>query len=456
VQDALEEVELNDLEEEHHDGSEEPAISEQDRYRLLVRSVTDYAIYMLDPKGRVTSWNPGAKRFKGYDEEEILGEHFSRFYTDEDRQSGLPARALETAAREGRFEQEGWRVRKDGTRMWAHVVIDPILSPSGKLMGYAKITRDISQQRAAQQALRASEERFRVLVQGVTDYAIYMLDPEGKVVSWNRGAQRFKGYAEEEIIGEHFSRFYTDEDRQSGLPARALQTAAREGRFEQEGWRVRKDGTRMWAHVVIDPLFDDDGQLIGFAKVTRDITEQKASREVLRRSEERFRLLVQGVKDYAIYMLDPEGRVANWNTGAQHFKGYTEQEIIGEHFSRFYTDEDRQSGLPARALETAAREGRFEREGWRVRKDGTRFWAHVVIDPIRDEEGVLVGYAKVTRDITEKREAQLALDEARARSVQSQKMEAGWATDWRDCARLQQPAGRRSGKSRSCAQTPAR
>jgi len=286
--------------------SEEPLISDGDRYRLLVGSITDYAIYMLDANGRVTSWNPGAKRFKGYDEAEIIGEHFSRFYTDEDRQSGLPAHALATAAREGRFEHEGWRVRKDGSRMWAHVIIDPILSPAGKLIGFAKVTRDISQQRAAQQALRASEQRFRLLVQGVTDYAIYMLDREGLVASWNRGAQRFKGYAEEEIIGQHFSSFYTDEDRKSGLPERNLEVAAREGRCEQEGWRVRKDGTRMWAHVVIDPLFDDDGHLIGFAKVTRDITEQKAARETLRRSEERFRLLVQGVKDYAIYMLDPE------------------------------------------------------------------------------------------------------------------------------------------------------
>ena len=270
----------------------------------------------------------------------------------------------------------------------------------------------------------ADEERYRLLVGAVTDYAIYMLDPDGRVTSWNPGAKRFKGYTEEEILGEHFSRFYTDEDRQSGLPARALNTAIREGRFEQEGWRVRKDGTRMWAHVIIDPILSPSGTLLGFAKITRDISEQKAAQQALRASEERFRLLVQGVKDYAIYMLGPDGRVANWNTGAQTFKGYTEQEIVGEHFSRFYTDEDRQSGLPARALATAASEGRFEQEGWRVRKDGTRFWAHVVIDPIRDEDGVLIGFAKVTRDITEKRRAQQALDEARAHFIQSQKMEA--------------------------------
>ena len=270
---------------------------------------------------------------------------------------------------------------------------------------------------------RVDAERFRLLVEAVSDYAIYMLDPEGIVTTWNAGAQRFKGYTADEIIGQHFSRFYTEEDRRSGLPARALATAAGEGHFEQESWRVRKDGTRMWAHVVIDPIRDGDGDLIGFAKITRDISERKVAQDALRRSEERFRLLVQGVTDYAIYMLDPEGHVTNWNPGAQRFKGYKEEEIQGEHFSLFYTDEDRATDLPRRALETAVRDGRFEQEGWRVRKDGSRFWAHVVIDPIWDDAGTLLGFAKVTRDVTEKREAQEALEKARAALFQAQKME---------------------------------
>jgi PAS domain S-box-containing protein len=287
---------------------------------------------------------------KGYTADEIIGKHFSLFYTEEDLNTGLPRRALEIAATEGRFEQEGWRVRKDGKRMWAHVVIDPIRGQDGALIGFAKITRDISERKAAQDALRRSQERFRVLVQGVTDYAIYMLDLEGHVASWNRGAQRFKGYTEEEILGQHFSRFYTEEDRATELPRRALDTARKEGRFEQEGWRVRKDRTRMWAHVVIDPLYDDYGNLIAYAKITRDLSERKIARDALRLSEERFRLLVQGVSDYAIYMLDPEGRVTNWNTGAQRFKGYTEEEIVGEHFSRSYTEEesDEPAGAGAR------------------------------------------------------------------------------------------------------------
>ena len=255
------------------------------KFELLVQSVTDYAIYMLDLEGRVSSWNAGARRFKGYEPDEIIGEHFSRFYTPEEKQREIPRIALETAAREGRFEAEGWRVRKDGSRFWANVIIDPIHDPAGKLVGYAKVTRDLSERRAAEEDLRASEQRFRLLVQSVTDYAIYMLDPTGRVSSWNAGAERFKGYMADEIIGEHFSRFYTEEDREAGIPRTALETAKREGRFEAEGWRVRKDGSRFWASVIIDSIRNDAAELIGFAKVTRDLTEKRAIEEQLRQSQ---------------------------------------------------------------------------------------------------------------------------------------------------------------------------
>ena len=248
-----------------------------------------------------------------------------------------------------------------------------------------------------------NEKHFERLVAGVTDYAIYMLNVKGEVVSWNAGAQRFKGYLADEIIGQHFSTFYTDEDKAANVPAKALQTVLDHGKFEAEGWRVRKDRTRFWASVVIDPIRDDSGQLIGFAKVTRDITERKIAEEALRESEELFRLLVQGVTDYAIYMLSPTGVVTNWNSGAERIKGYTREEAIGLHFSAFYTEEDRAIALPAQTLAIAMRDGRFEKEGWRVRKDGTRFWAHVVIDVIHNELGTPIGFAKITRDITEKK-----------------------------------------------------
>ncbi len=267
-------------------------------------------------------------------------------------------------------------------------------------------------------------ERFRLLVDAVTDYAIYMLDPAGNVASWNTGAERLKGYTAPEIIGRHFSLFYTEEDRRRGLPATALETAASTGKFEAEGWRVRKDGSRFWAHVVIDPIRDVSGALIGFAKVTRDLSERKTAEQSLQHSQDELRLLVQSVIDYAIYRLDPAGNVASWNAGAQRIKGYLPGEIIGQHFSRFYTEEDRAAGEPARALATAAREGRYEKEALRVRKDGTRFWANVVIDPIHGPDGSLRGFAKITRDITERRDAQQTLEQAREALFQSQKMDA--------------------------------
>ena len=218
--------------------------------------------------------------------------------------------------------------------------------------------------------------------------------------------------------------FYTDDDRRAGLPQRALETAIGEGRFEGEGWRVRKDGTHFWSHVVIDPIYDSTGTLLGFAKITRDLTDRKMAEETLKQSEQQFRLLVQSVTDYAIYMLAPDGRVTNWNLGAQRIKGYLPEEVIGRHFSMFYTPEDQAAGLPAWALEVATREGRFENKGWRVRKDGTRFLAHVVVDPIRGDTGTLLGFAKITRDITEATQAQQALEQTREALFQAQKMQA--------------------------------
>jgi len=268
------------------------------------------------------------------------------------------------------------------------------------------------------------ERRFQLLVDAVKDYAIYLLDPEGNVASWNTGAQRFKGYAADEIIGQHFSRFYTPEDRAAGLPARALRIAVEEGKFESEGWRVRKDGTRFWTSIVIDPVIGADGRVIGFAKITRDISDKRAAQRALEQSEQRFRILVEGVRDAAIYMLDPEGRVTNWNAGAEAIKGYAAREIVGEHFSRFYTPDDRAAGAPQRALETALREGKFEGEALRVRKDGTHFWANVLIDPLYGDDGTLIGFAKITRDVTERRRAQDELERAREALAQGQKMEA--------------------------------
>jgi len=399
-------------------------ISEARRLELLIDALSDHAIFMLDEAGFVTSWNAGAERIKGYTAREAIGQHFSRFFTIEDQRDRLPERILAHARAFGRNDSEGWRVRKNGERFWANAILHVVYESDGTPIGFAKITRDMSEWVASQAALVESERRFRMLVEGVVDYAIYMLDPSGIVTNWNAGGERLKGYTADEIVGQHFSRFYTKEDRGAGLPARVLEAAAREGRYESEGWRVRKDGSRFWALVVVDAIRNKNGTLEGFAKVTRDITERRAAQDALRESERQLRLLIAGVTDYALFMLDPNGIITSWNVGAERIKGYAAEEVIGHHFSRFYTERDRAAGLPIRALQTAMTEGRFESDGWRVRKDGTIFWANVVIDPIRDEQGELVGFAKITRDITERRNAQLALQEAQVQRAHAQKMEA--------------------------------
>src|ERR671933_2092375 len=220
---------------------------------------------------------------------------------------------------------------------------------------------------------------FRLLVDRVVDYAIFLLTPDGHVASWNKGAERLKGYRAAEIIGHSFERFYPPEARAAGRPARLLAIARAEGRVEDEGWRVRKGGTRFWADVVITALRDDSGQLVGFAKVTRDLTGRRAAEEQLRQSEERFRTLVASVKDYAIFLLSPEGRILTWNEGAARIKGYAPDEIIGQSFERFYTAEDRAAGLPARLLATARAEGRGEHQGRGGPEGGARFLGGVGI-----------------------------------------------------------------------------
>lgn len=249
--------------------------------------------------------------------------------------------------------------------------------------------------------LHLSEERFRLLVESVRDYAIFMLDPRGHVLTWNAGAERFKGYRASEIIGQHFSRFYPPEALARGLPEHELREAKRVGSFEDEGWRVRKDGSLFWANVIITAMWSAQGQLLGYAKVTRDLTHRRNQEEALRQSEERFRLLVEGVSDYAIFMLDVNGKVATWNVGAQRIKGYDAHDIIGQHFSVFYPADARASGWPDHELQVAAEKGSFTEDGWRLRKDGTKLWANVTITALRDETGRLVGFAKLTRDLTQ-------------------------------------------------------
>ncbi|MFN3430053.1 MAG: PAS domain S-box protein [Candidatus Sericytochromatia bacterium] len=380
----------------------------EERYRLLVESVSEYAIYMLDPTGHVLSWNKGAERFKGYVAAEIIGRRYHTFFSEEDRAAGKPDRLLRRALEAGQAEDQGWRVRKDGTRFWADVVLTPMYDAAGAHIGFSKVTRDLTDRKLAEEQRR----QLTLLVENVTDYAIIMLTPEGTIASWNKGAEALKGYTESEIKGGAYERFFLPEDAAAGKPRRLLARARELGHIEDEGWRQRKDGTRFWASAVITAIYDEDGVFIGYGKVTRDLTERKLAEEQRRQ----FELLIKNVTDYAILMLDPTGHITSWNKGVERLKGYGEQEILGKHHSLFYPPESLAEGRPAMLLATAQRDGHVEDEGWRQRKDGTRFWADVVLTAVRDEDGALIGFAKITRDLTERRQ----MEDMTAQAVQLQ------------------------------------
>jgi len=282
-----------------------------------------------------------------------------------------------------------------------------------------KIPDDSEGLRKAYLELKASEERYHKMIDEVQDYAIILLDEKGNVLNWNKGAEKIKLYTSKEIIGQNFSLFYLPEDQKTGLPTQLITEAALKGKAIHEGWRVRKDGTHFWGSTTITALHGENDQIIGFSKVTRDLTEKKLSddqlrssseelkrkNEELKLSEERYHQMIAEVQDYAIVLLNEEGNVQNWNAGAEFIKGYTADEIIGKNFRIFYTKEDREDKLPDRLLNNAIETGKAVQEGWRVRKDGTRFWGSIVITALHNKSGKLIGFSKVTRDLTKKKEA---------------------------------------------------
>ncbi|HVJ14750.1 MAG TPA: PAS domain S-box protein, partial [Polyangiaceae bacterium] len=420
-----------------HTPVDQPTVSTPswDDYRLLVESVVDYAIFLLDLEGRVTTWNPGAKLIKGYQAEEIIGQHFSRFYPAEDVVAGKPARELDIAAREGRVEDEGWRVRKDGTRFWASVVITALRDDAGRLRGFGKVTRDMTARKAAEERARRAEQKFHHLVDAVIDYAIFMLDETGRVSTWNPGARRLKGYAADEIIGQHFSIFYTAEDRTAGKPEKILEAVRREGRYEDESWRVRKDGSLFWANVVITALRDEHGELRGFAKVTRDLTSRREAEETerrllteqtardaakegerrLRESEARYRALsarleivLEGVAD-GITLQDRRGKVVFANGEAARFCGFdsgsemmqTPPEEISARFELF----DREGQPLAREQLPAQRVLAGEKAASalihvRERSTGRDWWIQLRASPVLDAEGKPELAVNIWHDVT--------------------------------------------------------
>ncbi|HDL7341400.1 TPA: PAS domain S-box protein [Yersinia enterocolitica] len=386
-----------------------PASFDDHIFRLLIEAVDDYAIYIIDAQGHILTWNNGAERNTGYNADEIIGQSFELFYTPEDLATQLPAKGLLHANQLGHYENQGWRVRKNGKRFWGHITLSALHDSEHNLQGFVQVTRDLTDKWQRENALRKSEEQFRHLISEVEDYAIYMIDTHGRILTWNKGGERNEGYTSDEIIGEHFALLFTPEDISAGLPEKSLAKAIAEGNFQTEGWHVRKNGIRYWASVAINPMHDDSGKLLGFTKIVRDLTERRQREEALRISEERFRLMVDTVEDYAILMLDPWGRVNTWNHGAERNMGYASNEIIGQHFGCFFLPEDIAAGLPEKLLKTSASASRVEREGWLVRKDMTRYWAVTVITVVHDHHGKLLGYAKIIRDMSERKQREDAL-----------------------------------------------
>jgi len=410
-----------------------------EKFEAMISEVEDYAIFLLDTSGNVVSWNKGAEKIKGYKADEIIGKNFRLFYPAEDIEKGLPDRLMEEARVKGKVTHEGWRVRNNGYRFWGNVTITALHDGAGTVIGFLKVTKDLTDKKTAEdkynnmleelrlknEELRREDERYHKMVSEVRDYAIILLDVDGTVLDWNKGAQYVKGYSPSEIIGKNFRLFYPMEDKESNLPQRLLDEAAKNGFANHEGYRIRKDGSRFWGSVVITALYDEAGKIIGYSKVTKDLSERKAAEdrlaiftqelqqtnEDLRRSEERYHKMISEVQDYAIIMLNDRGEIQNWNTGAQMIKGYTSEEIVGKSFRLFYLREDIERGLPDQLLQEARQNGRATNEGWRKRKDGTTFWASVVITALHDSHGKVIGFSKMTRDLTEKKNAEDALKE---------------------------------------------
>lgn len=403
-------------------------------FRKMVDEVDGYAILLLDNNGIILHLNKAAEKINLYAPHEAIGESFKIFFLPGDKALRLPESLLSEAVRSRNAVHEGWQVRKDQTQFWASVTITALHDTSGDLMGFSKITKELTAYKETEDRLRATveelrsqniefgkrEERFQRMTLEIEDYAVILLDKDGIIRDWNRGAEKIKLYSKREILGNHFRIFYLDEDQKTSLPEKLIKEANETGKASHEGWRVRKDGTKFWGSISITALHNPKGEIIGYSKVTRDLTEKKISYDSLKatadelllrnrqlkQSEERYHKMVEEVQDYAIILLDIDGNILNWNNGAERIKGYKASEILGKNFRKFYSAEDLAQRLPERLLSKAINEGKAVQEGWRIRKDGSRFWGSITITALHDSHNNTIGFSKVTRDLTEKKQAE--------------------------------------------------
>lgn len=388
--------------------TEEALRESEEHFRLLVES-QDYGVFMVSPVGIVESWNRGAQRLNGYRSHEMIGSPVSGLFPLDMIERGLPERLLMEAAREGSAHYEGWLVRKGGETFWGRLTVSAVEGESGHLRGFSMFARDVTEQKQREQELRRSEEYFRLLIQSVQDYGVFMLSVDGVIESWNQGAQRLKGYRAHEVVGSRISRFFPAEEIEKRTPERLIEQALLSGSATHEGWLVRKGGARFWSIVTLSAVEDENGNLRGLSNVARDLTERKKAEDALRESEERLRLLIDSLQDYGVFMVSPEGFVTSWSPGAERVKGYMVEEILGVSMAAFFPAEEVMKGTPERLLRRAAAEGRAEYEGWIVRKGGVPFWASVILSAVMDSEGYLRGFSNVTRDLTDRMRAERAM-----------------------------------------------
>jgi PAS domain S-box-containing protein len=387
----------------------EQALKEsEENFRLLVES-QDYGVFMVSSTGAVESWNRGAQRLEGYRAHEIIGSPMWGLFPPDVAGSGQPQRLLTEAARVGRADYEGWLVRKGGEPFWGLLTACAVEDESGHLRGFSILARDVTERRRTEQELRRSEEYFRLLVGSVKDYGVFMVSTQGTIESWNQGSQRLKGYRAQEVIGTPISRFFPPEVTEKRVPERLVEQALLNGSATYEGWLVRKGGARFWGLVTLSAVEDENGNLRGLSNVARDLSESKKAEDSLRESEERLRLLIDSVQDYAFFMMTVEGYVAGWNPGAERVKGYKAEEVMGKSFAMFFRPEEAKKGVPEQLMMRAVAEGRAEYEGWIVRKGGVLFWGNLILGSVRDSEGHLRGFSNVARDLTERMRAERAM-----------------------------------------------
>ena len=374
------------------------------KFRGILESAPD-AMIISDPHGRILLVNAETERLFGYRRDELVGQLVDILVPERFRTNHPHHRQGYTAQPHTRSMGEGrdlWGLRKDNTEFPVEISLSPIDTPDGTLISSA--VRDVTTGKKAEQALRASELRFRGILESAPD-AMVIADAQGRIVLLNAETERLFGYRREELIGQPVEILVPQRFRGKHPQHRqeyAAHPLTRTMGAELDLWALRNDGTEFPVEISLSPLETSEGMFITTA--IRDISARKRAEAALQLSEERLSRLFQGVTDYAFLTLDTEGRVTSWNAGAERIKGYRSEEIIGKHFSNFYEAEAVASGLPPRELAAASEHGSYQDEGWRVRKDRSRFWASVLITALRDNAGRLLGYGKVVRDVTERRD----------------------------------------------------